>query len=391
MKQFLERFGGSSESIRLFFAPGRVNLIGDHTDYSGGYVLPAALDFGTWMAIRKRQDDCLRMASTSFAHVVTCDTNHLEFRAEDGWGNYPKGVLSLLKQRGVDFGGFDILFHGNIPNGAGLSSSASIEMVTAIGVCALANAELSIIDLVKLTQQAENQYMGVNCGIMDQFAVGMGKQDHAMFLRCNTLEYRYVPLTLGDYRLVVINSNKRRELADSKYNERRQECEDGFTIIQSKLAEAKDLGSVSVDEWEKVRELIKIPTISNRLEHVVYENDRVKQSTEALKQGDLIRFGQYMVASHHSLRHFYEVSCFELDTLVEEALQMEGCIGARMTGAGFGGCTVNVVHKERLAEFGNSVAQQYTQKTGFTADFYVCNLGEGAREIAVGEDKTWPF
>lgn len=391
MKPFIERFGGSSESIRLFFAPGRVNLIGDHTDYTGGYVLPAALDFGTWMAIRKRTDDRLQMASTSFAQLVTCDTNHLEFRAEDGWGNYPKGVLSLLQQRGVDFGGFDILFHGNIPNGAGLSSSASIEMVTAIGVCALANAELSIVDMVKLTQQAENQYMGVNCGIMDQFAVAMGKQDHAMFLRCNTLEYRYVPLALGDYRLVVINSNKRRELTDSKYNERRQECEDGFAIIQSKLAEAKDLGSVSVDGWEKVRALIKSPTISNRLEHVVFENDRVKQSTKALEQGDLIRFGQHMVASHHSLHHLYEVSCFELDTLVEEALQVEGCIGARMTGAGFGGCTVSVVHKERLAEFEHSVAQKYTQKTGLTADFYVCNIGEGAREIVVGEDETWPF
>lgn len=390
MKQFLERFGDSSEPIRLFFAPGRVNLIGEHTDYTGGYVFPAALDFGTWLAIRKRPDNTIRMASTSFPIVVECSTDELEFRSDDGWGNYPKGVLYLLKQRGVELGGLDILFHGNIPNGAGLSSSASIEMVTAIGVCTLTGSELTTVDLVKLTQQAENQYMGVNCGIMDQFAVGMGKEDHAMYLRCNTLEYRYVPLTLGDYRLVVINSNKRRELADSKYNERRQECEDGFEIIQKHIPAAADLGSITVEDWEKVRQYVESPTINNRLEHVIYENDRVKQSTSALERGDLRLFGQFMVASHHSLRDLYEVTGVELDTLVEEALQVEGCIGARMTGAGFGGCTVNVVHKDHLEDFENRVSKAYTQRTGLTADFYVCKIGEGAREIE-WEDETCPF
>ncbi len=390
-RRIIESFvGAGGGPFRIFFAPGRVNLIGEHTDYTGGFVFPAALDCGTWLAVRPRTDGRFRFFSTGFDNRVESGGDELAYRPKDGWSNYPKGVIWQLKKQGVNPPGCDLIYHGNIPNGAGLSSSASITMVTAYALCALAGAGLSRIELAKLAQRVENDYLGVNCGIMDQFAVGMGKADHAMLLRCQTLEYEYVPLELGDYRLVIINSNKRRELAESRYNQRRSECEEGFRLVQAHLPHRAGLGSVCVSEWESVRHHIPDGTIRNRLEHVVRENDRVRRSAEALAQGDLRQFGQYMNQSHASLRDLYEVTGSELDALVAAAQAVEGCIGARMTGAGFGGCTVNLVHREQVDEFVRRVTARYESETGLTPAFYFSAIGDGVREIDA-EVEACPF
>lgn len=390
MKSFEDYFGTGGEPVRLFFAPGRVNLIGEHTDYTGGYVFPATLQYGTWVAVRAREDRTFRLASTMFDKQITCQPGDLAYRAEDQWANYPKGIMKQLASLGLSLVGCDMLFHGNVPSGAGLSSSASIEMVTALAIASLAQADLQMIELVKLAQQVENQYIGVNCGIMDQFSVGMGKADHAVLLRCKTLEYRYVPLSLGDYQLVIINSNKRRELTESKYNERRLECEAGFALIQKYLPNATDLGSVRPEEWERVKCAVPVETIRKRLEHVVNENERVLQSTKALEAGNLQGFGQYMFESHESLRDLYEVTGAELDALFEEARRVEGCIGSRMTGAGFGGCTVSLVHREQVATFQQQVTAAYQKRTGLIPDFYKCEIGDGTRELK-REAEAWPF
>ncbi len=390
MRIFEQVFGPGDGEIRLFFAPGRVNLIGEHTDYTGGLVFPAALTYGTWVAIRKRRDRTLRLASTAFSLRVERTIDDLDYRIEDGWANYVKGVVRELAGRGVELSGCEMLFHGNIPSGAGLSSSASILLVTARALSDLFDLRLEPLKLAQLCKQVENSYVGVNCGIMDQFAVAMGKKDHAMLLRCNTLEYHYVPLALGDYRLVIINSNKQRQLAESRYNERRQECEAGFAMLKQHLPLAADLGGVTMEMWMSVRHKITSGQIKNRLEHVISENDRVRKSVEALEKGDVHAFGQYMLKSHISLRDLYEVTGRELDALVEEAYNAEGCIGARMTGAGFGGCTVNLVHRDWLEEFQHGVTEGYREKTGLVPDFYFCGIGDGAREIA-REVEPCPF
>jgi len=388
---YFEQYAGSGgEDFRVFFAPGRVNLIGEHTDYTGGYVFPAALSYGTWLGVRPRTDGRFRFFSTSFDKQVEIGAEELAYSAEDGWSNYPKGVLWMLQQEGHAFPGYDFVFHGNIPNGAGLSSSASISMVTALALRDLGQLPLTTIDLVKLTQRMENQYMGVSCGIMDQFAVGMGKAGQAMLLRCETLEYEYVPLELGDYSLVIINSNKRRELADSKYNERVAECATGFAQLQKQLPHVPNLGNVNAADWERFQDEVADPVIRKRLEHVIRENDRVKRSAESLRQGDLLAFGDYMRQSHESLRDLYEVTGKELDALVEVAWKAEGCIGARMTGAGFGGCTVNLVHRDQVNAFKRAVEEEYRGKTGLHPDFYHCEIGDGAREIERGVEPC-PF
>ncbi|MDB5083819.1 MAG: galactokinase [Bacilli bacterium] len=383
-EQFEQLFGAGTEPIRLFFAPGRVNLIGEHTDYTGGYVFPAALTFGTWAAARRRPDSVCRLASTGFVRQAECDLTELIYKPEDDWANYPKGMIREFQTKGIQVPGFDILFHGNIPNGAGLSSSASIELVTAVALNALTGAGMPMIWLVQAAQRAENQFIGVNCGIMDQFASGMGKAGHAMLLKCETLEFQYVPLLLGDYQLVITNTNKRRELADSKYNERRSECEQGFGILQPYLQSATCLGEVSVEHWRQVSDKVESPIIRKRLEHVVTENARVQASMDALQAGDLLAFGQCMMQSHESLRDQYEVTGIELDALFDEARRVDGCIGTRMTGAGFGGCSVSVVHLDAVELFRQQVAQGYTKTTGLTPAFYVCSIGDGAHELTDG-------
>jgi galactokinase len=383
-----EKFGelfGSAEGTRLFFAPGRVNLIGEHTDYNGGYVFPAALSFGTYALVKPREDRLYRFRSLNFPQQVDVSADQIEYRKEDDWANYPKGVLQQLlayaPEQADSYRGADVLFYGNIPNGAGLSSSASIEMATAYALSRLAGNSIPVIELVKLAQRAENQFVGVNCGIMDQFAVGMGKMNHAVRLNCADLSYEYAPLRLDGHKLIITNTNKRRGLADSKYNERRAECEAGLAILRRVKPGLRDLGALSLDEWEALKGHIEDPVIRARVEHVVSEDHRVLEAVRSLEENDLIRFGQLMIQSHESLRDLYEVTGRELDALVEAALSVNGCIGSRMTGAGFGGCTVSLVREEVVERFKEQVEKRYTEATGLTPTFYVCDVGDGVKEI----------
>ncbi|RKN84587.1 galactokinase [Paenibacillus ginsengarvi] len=384
---FAERFG-DAEGVRLFFAPGRVNLIGEHTDYNGGLVFPAALTFGTYALVKPRTDGLYRFRSMQFEAQADTPAANVTFRKEDDWANYPKGVLSELLSYAdgayaAKLQGADVLYYGNVPNGAGLSSSASIEMATALAFTAIAGLDIPMLELVKLSQRAENRFVGVNCGIMDQFAVGMGKREHAVMLKCDTLDYEYVPFRIEGCKLIITNTNKRRGLADSKYNERRQQCEDGLKWIKEKLPQLGSLGELSLAQWEEVRSAIPDELIRARVEHVVSEDARVLEAKDRLEQGDLAAFGKLMNASHESLRDLYEVTGFELDTLYEVASAIEGCVGTRMTGAGFGGCNVSVVRDEAVDEFRRMVAERYTAKTGLVPSFYVCDIGDGAKELDI--------
>lgn len=381
-KRFREIF--KDNNVRVFHSPGRVNLLGEHTDYNGGYVLPVALNVGTTVCISKRDDRKIFLTATDLDDIVSADIDNLLAYRNIKWGNYQLGVAYELMKAGYKIGGCNMLFDDTVPHGAGLSSSAAIECATGIALISLFNPEkeLNRIELALLAQRAENQFVGVNCGIMDQFASVMGKKDNAIFLNCKTLEYRYVPLNLGDYALVITNTNKKRSLADSKYNERRSECEKGLEILKKELPDITCLGDVTVEAYEAVKSVIKDPIIEKRVRHVIYEDDRVLKAIEVLNKGELSEFGKLMIESHISLRDLYEVTGFELDTLFEEALKVEGVLGTRMTGAGFGGCTVSIVHKSSIEEFKNRVGKNYTLKTSLIPEFYVMETGEGSREIS---------
>lgn len=381
-KRFREIF--KDNNIRVFHSPGRVNLLGEHTDYNGGYVLPVALNVGTTVCISKRDDRKIFLTATDLDDIVSADIDNLLAYRNIKWGNYQLGVAYELMKAGYKIGGCNMLFDDTVPHGAGLSSSAAIECATGIALISLFNPEkeLNRIELALLAQRAENQFVGVNCGIMDQFASVMGKKDNAIFLNCKTLEYRYVPLNLGDYALVITNTNKKRSLADSKYNERRSECEKGLEILKKELPDITCLGDVTVEAYEAVNSVIKDPIIEKRVRHVIYEDDRVLKAIEVLNKGELSEFGKLMIESHISLRDLYEVTGFELDTLFEEALKVEGVLGTRMTGAGFGGCTVSIVHKSSIEEFKNRVGKNYALKTSLIPEFYVMETGEGSREIS---------
>lgn len=378
---FKEKFGLGE--VRTFFAPGRVNLIGEHIDYNGGHVFPCALSFGTYGVVRPRMDKKLRFYSKNFEEVgiVDLDLENLIYDEKDHWTNYPKGVIKIFKDSGYDLKtGFDMLIFGNIPNGAGLSSSASLELLTSVILKGLYNVDVDMIEMVKMSQKAENEFVGVNCGIMDQFAIGMGEKDRAILLDCNTLEYIYAPVELGDASIVIANTNVRRGLADSKYNERRKECERSLKELQIKL-DIKSLGDLTIEEFEENKELIKSKIDRKRARHAVYENQRTIEAVKKLNNGNIQRFGELMNESHISLRDDYEVTGVELDTMVRLALDEEGVIGARMTGAGFGGCTVNIVRNENVDSFIKNVGEKYKNEIGLTADFYVANIGDGAREL----------
>ncbi|WP_163852582.1 galactokinase [Paenibacillus elgii] len=381
-EQFVELYGGdSSNPIRAFHAPGRVNLIGEHTDYNGGYVFPAALTFGTTMLIRKREDDQVGFASTNFPLRKHISIQQVELRAEDDWINYPKGIIRELQKRGLSVGGYDILYSGAIPNGSGLSSSASIEVVTAYGLLTMEGQPTDKVEIALLSQKAENEFIGVQCGIMDQFAVAMGKKEHAILLMCDTLEYKHVPFVSGEYKLVIGNTNKKRGLVDSAYNERRSQCEQAVKYLAAEYPELTLLGQLSLEQYRSAQHLIPDETVRKRAQHVVEEIDRVLQSIEVLERGDLAAFGQLMIGSHNSLRDLYEVTGVELDTMVEAALAVPGVLGSRMTGAGFGGCTVSLVHQDSVERFVGEVGRVYKEKTGLTADFYVCDIGNGVQEL----------
>ncbi|AWB45654.1 galactokinase [Paenibacillus sp. CAA11] len=385
MKQaFTAQFGESSEEISVFQAPGRVNLIGEHIDYNGGYVLPAALEFGTTLLLRPRQDKKLSFKSMNFPYHVELhgDVKSLAESKTGEWVDYSVGVIVELGKLGRDLTrGYDFLYNGEIPNGSGLSSSASIEVVTAYGLLSTEGYLADRVEIAVLSQKAENGYVGVNSGIMDQFAVANGAKDHAILLMCDTLEYTKVPFVTGDYKLVISNTNKRRGLVDSKYNERRSECDQALQLLQSRVSGLDYLAQLTPEQLEEHQAVLETKPLLERAKHVVEENARVLKSVEALKQGDLAAFGQLMNASHDSLRDLYEVSCEELDVMVEEARKIPGTLGSRMTGAGFGGCTVSLVHQDDVEKFVEQVGKAYEERTGLKGDFYVCGVGEGVHQI----------
>lgn len=381
-EQFISLYGAdSSYPLRVFHAPGRVNLIGEHIDYNGGYVFPAALTFGTTMLVRERSDGQAGFASTNFPLRKQISISSVAFDAEDGWINYPKGIIRELQLRGVSVPGCDILYSGAIPNGSGLSSSASIEVVTAFALLTLAGKTPDKVEVALLSQKAENEFMGVKCGIMDQFAVAMGKKEHAILLMCDTLEYKHVPFRSGEYRLVIGNTNKQRGLVDSKYNERRAQCEQAVSELRAEFPELRLLGQLTLEQFNGAKHAIADDTVRRRAQHVVEEIDRVLQSMKVLEQGDLAAFGRLMNGSHDSLRDLYEVTGVELDTMVDAARSVPGVLGSRMTGAGFGGCTVSLVHRDAVERFIDEVGRVYREKTGLTADFYVCDIGDGVEEL----------
>ena len=379
--KFKNLFGYEAES--KFFAPGRVNLIGEHTDYNGGHVFPCAIHRGTYALVKKRDDKKFRMYSENFENfgIIEFLLDNLVNEKKHKWVNYPKGVVKMFIEAGYKIdSGFDVLFYGNIPNGSGLSSSASIEIVTSIILKDLYNLDIDMVEMVKLSQKAENQFIGVNSGIMDQFAVGMGKKDNAILLDCNTLKYSYAPVILKDEVLVIGNTNKKRGLADSKYNERRAECEEALKDLQKEL-DIQSLGELSVEEFNKSEKLIKNEINRKRAKHAVYENQRTIKAQKELMEGNLKEFGRLMNESHVSLRDNYEVTGIELDTMVEITSNQEGVIGSRMTGAGFGGCTISIVKKDAVDKFIENVGKEYKEKVGLDADFYVVNISDGAKKL----------
>lgn len=378
IKEFSEIFGGEGE-IRAYFAPGRVNLIGEHTDYNGGHVFPCALTMGTYVAARKRDDNKLRFYSANFKDlgVLESSLDNLVWEKEADWTNYPKGVMWAFGEKGYKVtSGFDMYYFGNIPNGSGLSSSASVEVVTSLVLKDMFGFDVDFIQISLISQFAENKFNKVNCGIMDQFAIAMGKEGHAIFLDTATLAYEYAPVKLEDAKIVIACSNKKRGLGDSKYNERRQECETALAELQ-KVIDIKTLGDLDEIAFERYKSAIKSYERLKRARHAVSENQRTIKAVEALKAGDIEAFGKLMIASDDSLREDYEVTGKELDTLVAAALKQPGVIGSRMTGAGFGGCTVSIVKTEAIDAFIENVGKEYKDTIGYAADFYVADIGGG--------------
>lgn len=371
------------DSDAAFFSPGRVNLIGEHTDYNGGHVFPCALTIGTYAIVSNRDDKKCFVNSLNFEELGTIefDLENLVNDKAHNWANYPKGVIKTFEDHGFKpEHGFNILFFGNIPNGSGLSSSASLEVLMGCILNETFNFNIDMVDIVKMCQEAENKFIGVNCGIMDQFAVGMGKKDCAILLDCNTLQYSYSKLNMDGYKIVIGNTNKKRGLADSKYNERREECETALKEIQA-VKNVNSLGELTEEEFEEVKSQITDPVRVKRAKHAVYENQRTLKAVKALENNDLELFGKLMNESHVSLRDDYEVTGTELDTLVSLAWECDGVIGSRMTGAGFGGCTVSIVKDECVDNFISTITPKYTEKIGYEPSFYIVEISDGTRKL----------
>ncbi len=382
LKKFEEVFG-DSEGAKVFFAPGRVNLIGEHTDYNGGHVFPCALTIGTYMAVKKRDDRKLRFYSMNFDHlgVIESSIEGLKPEKEADWTNYPKGVMWAFEKRGMKMDcGLDIVLNGNIPNGSGLSSSASLEVVTGFMLRDLFGFDVTNVELARIGQYSENNFNGMNCGIMDQFASAMGKKDNAIFLDTADLSYEYAPINLAGAKIVVTNSKVKHSLVNSEYNTRRSECETALAELQA-VTDIKGLGDLTEEEFEALKSAIKDETRVKRAKHAVYENRRTIRAVEALKNNDLETFGKLMNASHVSLRDDYAVSCSEIDVLVDAAWKVEGVIGSRITGGGFGGCTVSIVKDEAIEAFKEQVGKAYQEQVGKTPEFYVVEIGNGPCEL----------
>lgn len=378
---------GREDGLRIFFAPGRVNLIGEHIDYSGGHVFPCAIERGTYLAIRKREDTRLLGFSENFRDhgILQADLGEICYNERRGWLNYVTGVFASFQKSGYPLKhGFDLYIKGRIPLGAGLSSSASLEVAVALAVNACYGLNLDKLDLVKLCHRAENEYMDVKCGIMDQFAVAMGKRDCGLLLDCRDLTFRKMPLNLGDKALVIVNSKQKRTLVDSKYNDRRESCEEALQILQ-RHRRVDYLCDITPREFAELQVYLEDPETRKRVRHAVEENARVLEAAGALEAGDWNRVGELMRQSHQSLQREYEVSTGELDLLVELARGCPGVRGARMTGAGFGGCTVNVVEVKEIAGFISRVSRGYLRETGLEPEFYVTGASDGARELKAGE------
>ena len=383
-EKFLELFGAGGE-IHTYFAPGRVNLIGEHTDYNGGHVFPCALTLGTYGVVRRREDRKLRFYSLNFEHLgmIESSLDDLKPYKEADWTNYPKGVMWAFEGKGYQIpAGLDILLYGDIPNGSGLSSSASLEVLTGLILKdTFGFGDLSMIDLALIGQYSENNFNGMNCGIMDQFACAMGKKDCAIFLDTGSLDYEYAKLELNGMKIVITNSKVKHSLVDSKYNERRSQCEEAVKDLQ-KVTDIKSLGDLTEAEFEKYKRVIEDPVVLRRAKHAVFENQRTVAAVNALKENDVRLFGGLMNASHVSLRDDYEVSCEEIDMLVEFAWKIDGVIGSRITGGGFGGCTVSLVEEDAIDKFKNIIGTQYKEKVGHEAEFYVVEIGDGARRLS---------
>ena len=383
LKKFEEIYG-TREGARVYFAPGRVNLIGEHTDHNGGHVFPCALTIGTYVVVRKREDKKLRFYSLNYPEsgVSEGTLGDLKYRRSNGWTNYPIGILWTYLKKGYRIpNGFDLLLYGDIPSGAGLGTSASIGVALGLMIREMFGFEdINNVDIALFGQYAENEFHGINCGIMDQFASAMGKKNHAIFLDTSDLRYEYAPVDVSEYALVIINSHKARGAFDAKYNERRHECERALAQLQS-IAAIQSLGELTPESYEQVKEVIMEPVLVRRAAHAVYENQRTMDAIEALKSYDAVKFGQLMTQSHESLRDNYEVTGKELDVLVEEALKIPGVLGSRMTGGGFGGCTVSLMKREVVEMFTIEVGKNYTERTGYYADFYNVEVGDGARAL----------
>ena len=378
-KKFNELF--TRIDMKAFFSPGRINLIGEHTDYNGGNVFPCAITLGTYGLAAKRGDQIINFYSENFAElgIISIDLDNLEYNAADRWTNYPKGMIKFLKESGYDINqGLDILYYGNIPNGAGLSSSASIELLTGFIVQTLFGLDIDRLELIKTGQRVENEFIGVNSGIMDQFAVGKGEKDTAILLDCNTLDYELIPVVLKNHSIVIMNTKKRRELADSKYNERRSECDQALAELQ-KVLTVSSLGELDEQTFDQHQSILSNETILKRARHAVTENQRTLKASVALKAGNLEEFGQLMNDSHISLRDDYEVTGKELDAMVQAAWDQPGILGARMTGAGFGGCAIAIVENNKIDEFIDQVGKQYLDQIGYPGEFYIAQISDGPK------------
>ena len=380
--KFQELFG-DSENVRFFFAPGRVNLIGEHTDYNGGHVFPCALSIGTYACVKKRQDGNFRFYSLNVesAGVITADEYSFNPLEDKQWASYLKGVIWAFRKRGYSLPeGLDLVLYGNIPNGSGLSSSASLEVLMGSILKEMYGLKLSLPEIALIGQYSENNYNGMNCGIMDQFASAMGKKDHAIFLDTATLEFSYAPLVLTDFALIITNTNKKHKLIGSAYNDRRRESEEALEILQ-KYAEIKTLGDLSDEEFFRLEEKLEDPIIRKRAKHAVLENNRTVAAKKALEDGDYHEFGRLMNLSHVSLRDDYEVSCEESDLLCETAWTLPYVLGSRMTGGGFGGCTVSLVKREKMKDFEEELQKVYEPKIGYPCSFYEAEIADGPREL----------
>ena len=378
-KDFVKIYGGTEDSVSVFSSPARINIIGEHIDYNGGMVFPAAINRYLYVAIRKRNDTKIIYNDARFPGTFEFDVNdNFSYKKENDYANYLNGILSQLKEKGFSFPcGFEILMASNVPAGGGISSSSALECGFAYAVSETFGFGIDRIEIAKLGQMSEHNFMNVNCGIMDQFIIAVGKKNTAVMLNCDTLEYQYAPLELGDYRFVVMNTNKQRKLADSKYNERRSQCEEALKILQDSGLKITALCQLTPDEWEKSKGAIKDEILLKRARHCIYENQRVKDAVKVLEAKNLPELGKLLNASHKSLKEDYEVTGIELDTLAEESQKQNGCLGARMTGAGFGGCAIALVHKDSIDTFIENVQKAYTEKIGYAAGFFACESGDG--------------